>query len=97
MLTTVSVSSHAAHSGSQAVVCTLGRPSAAGFSEKAMACEPIAAQRRTSCAARSGSQSGVRVSGIRRPRAASAPCGTLIRMCRTRAWSFTWNWSMCFW
>ena len=35
MLTTVSVSWQAAHSGSQVSVCTLGRPSAAGFSEKA--------------------------------------------------------------
>ena len=69
MLTTVSVSSHAAHSGSHAPLCTLGNPSAAGFSENAMACEPLAAQRRTSCAASSGSHIGTRVSGISRPRA----------------------------
>ena len=79
MLTTVSVSSHAAHSGSQASLCTLGRPRAAGFSEKAMACDPCAAQRRTSCAARSGSHIGIRVSGIRRPRASSAHHSPIIQ------------------
>src|SRR5258706_15745601 len=45
MLTTVSVSWHAAHRGSQWPEWMLGRPSAAGFSENATACEPFAAHR----------------------------------------------------
>src|SRR5688572_964821 len=46
MLTTVSVSWQAAHSGSQCPEWMLGNPRVAGFSETAMACDPLSAQRR---------------------------------------------------
>src|SRR6516165_8672360 len=56
MVTTVSVSLHASHSGSHDPLWSDGKPSFAGFSVKAMAWLPFAAQRRTSAAARSASQ-----------------------------------------
>src|SRR5256885_11688217 len=46
MLTIVSVSWHAVHRGSQYPEWMLGSPRAAGFSEKARACDPLSAQRR---------------------------------------------------
>src|SRR5215217_1390848 len=55
-LTTVSVTSHAAHNGSQCDVWMLGNFSRAGFSENAIANDPFVAQRFTSVAARCGSQ-----------------------------------------
>ena len=67
MLTTVSVSSHVCHNRSQYCVWTLGRSSDGGDSLNAMACEPFAAQRRTSSTASSTSHSGMSVSGINRP------------------------------
>ena len=66
-LTTVSDSSQAAKNGSQWSVKMLGSFSRTGFSEKATENEPLAAQRRTSAAARSGSHSGISVSGMSRP------------------------------
>ena len=44
----------------------LGSPRYGGHSENAIACDPLAAHRRTSAAASSGSQSGISVSGISR-------------------------------
>src|SRR5690606_3616772 len=64
--TVVSVSSAAAQSTSQSPVYRDGRPSLDGFSLKAMAWLPLAAQRRSSSAASCGSQSGTRVRGTRR-------------------------------
>ncbi|CAM5263458.1 hypothetical protein STANM309S_06332 [Streptomyces tanashiensis] len=69
---TVPVSSQARKKGSQWSVWTEGSPRCGGISEKATARTPRAALRRTSAAASSGSQSGMRVSGISRP-CASGP------------------------
>jgi hypothetical protein len=54
MNNTVSVSAHAANSGSQYfdASCTVGRPTLPGSSLNATACTPRAALRRTSAAAR---------------------------------------------
>ena len=69
MAMTVPVSSQARKKGSQWSVWTEGRPRCGGISEKATARTPRAALRRTSAAASSGSHSGIRVSGMSRPRA----------------------------
>ncbi len=78
-LTTVSVSSQAAKKGSQCEVWMLGSLSRVGFSEKATANDPFAAQRRTSAAAATGSQSGMSVIGISRPRPAPAHHSSIIQ------------------
>ncbi len=72
MATTVPVSAQAARNGSQSSVWMDGRPRCGGISEKATARVPRAALRRTSAAANSGSQSGIRGRGMRRP-CASGP------------------------
>ena len=77
--TVVSVSSQASHSTSQWPVYMDGRPSLNGFSEKATAWLPLAAQRRTSSAAKCGSHSGARVSGMSRPRPAPPPQSSIIQ------------------
>src|SRR3954466_11804498 len=64
---TGSVSAHAAKNGSQYPLWMLGSPSHAGSSENATARTPRAALRRTSAAASSTSQSGMRHNGMRRP------------------------------
>lgn len=69
MAMTVPVSLHASRKGSQSSVWMDGRPRCGGISEKATARTPRAALRRTSAAARRASQSGIRVRGMRRPRA----------------------------
>src|SRR6516164_4666850 len=55
--TTVSVSAHAARSGSQCPLWIDGRPRGSGFSQNEIALNPRAALARTSSAARSGSSS----------------------------------------
>src|SRR5436190_24399741 len=65
--TVVAVSSHASHSTSHAPLYSDGSPSLNGFSVNAIACEPLAAQRRTSSAANDGDHSGTSVNGMRRP------------------------------
>src|SRR4029079_13694313 len=69
MQSVVSVSWSAAKNGSQkrSLSCTDGNPSGYGFSLKATAGLPLSAQRRTSAAASSASQSGTIVSGMRMP------------------------------
>ncbi len=69
MATTVPVSSQAARSGSQSSACMDGSPRWGGISENATARTPRAALRRTSAGASSASHSGMRVRGMRRPRA----------------------------
>ena len=77
--TVVPDSSQACHTGSHSPVYIDGRPSLDGFSEKATAKHPWAAQRRTSAAAISASHSGSRASGIRRPRPAPPPQSSIIQ------------------
>ena len=79
MLMTVPVSLHAAKNGSHSPVWMLGSPSSEGLSEKATACDPLPAQRRTSSAASAGSHSGTRVSGISRPYPSPAPHSSIIQ------------------
>ncbi len=67
MHTTVFVSWHAAKNGSHSPEWIDGSPSLGGISLKHTACTPRAALRRTSAAASSASQSGMSVSGMRRP------------------------------
>jgi hypothetical protein len=66
MHTMVPVSSHAAMRGSQwpSRLWIVGRPNMAGFSENETARDPFAAVRRTSAAASTGSQRGMRVNGM---------------------------------
>ena len=65
---TVPVSHSAAQSGSQCVaVEATGSPSVAGFSVNVSECTPLAASRRTSSAASSGSHSTGRPIGMNRP------------------------------
>ena len=64
--TTKPVSSTASQSGSQWSVYTDGSPSVVGFSEKATARAPMAAVRRTSSPAATGSQSGTTIRGMSR-------------------------------
>ena len=81
MLTTVSVSSHAAKNGSQYGPCrgpTAGR-AGSGFSEKATAWLPLSAQRRISAAASSASHSGTIVSGMSRPLPSPAHHSSIIQ------------------
>ena len=77
--TVVSDSPQACHTGSQAPVYIEGRPSLEGFSEKATAKHPLAAQRRTSAAAMWGSHSGSSASGISRPCPAPPPQSSIIQ------------------
>ena len=81
MQTTVSVSSQAAKNGSQYRPCrgSTAGPSGYGFSVKATAWPPLAAQRRTSAAARSASHSGTIVSGISRPLPSPAHHSSIIQ------------------
>src|SRR5687767_7910724 len=65
----VFVSSQAAKKGSQKPEWIDGNPRWGGISEKVTARTPRAALRRTSAAASSASQSGMMISGMRRPRA----------------------------
>ncbi len=69
MAMTVPVSSHARRNGSQPSPWMEGSPRYGGISEKATARTPRAAFRRTSSAASSASQRGMRVRGMSRPRA----------------------------
>jgi hypothetical protein len=79
MHTTVSVSWHAANIGSHLPEWIDGNPSGYGFSENVMAWLPLAAQRRTSSAARSASHSGTMVSGMSRPLASPAHHSSIIQ------------------
>ena len=65
--TTVPSSAQAVQKGSQWSLWKLGQPSLAGFSEKVTAWQPLAATRRTSAAASSGSQMTGRREGMKRP------------------------------
>src|SRR5688500_10168909 len=67
MHTVVPVSAHAPKNGSQKPEWMLGSPRWGGISEKQTARTPRSALRRTSAAAASASQSGMRHSGMRRP------------------------------
>ena len=72
MHTTTSASLAASNTGSQYPLMSniVGRPSGAGFSEKARARAPFAAQRSISAAAATGSHSGMSIIGMYRPGAA---------------------------
>ena len=63
---TVSVSSHAAQTGSQWRVWMLGKPNRSGLSGNSVALKPRAALRRISCAAISGSRSHGMADGTKR-------------------------------
>src|SRR5205807_4845693 len=67
MQTVVRVSSHAAKNGSHSPVWMLGRPRCTGISLKHTARAPRSALRRTSAAASSTSQRGIRQRGMRTP------------------------------
>ena len=67
MQTTVPSSLQAVQNGSQWALCSEGHPSFAGFSEKVTAWQPMAATRRTSAAASSGSQMAGMERGMKRP------------------------------
>ena len=69
MHTTVFVSSHAARNGSQKpfLSCTDGRPRNGGISENVTAWQPLAALRRISAAASTGSHSCTMINGMSRP------------------------------
>src|ERR1700722_8037657 len=77
----VDVSWQAANTGSQKRLgsCIDGKPSGYGFSGNVIAKLPFAAHRRISSAAAIGSQSGMRVSGMRRPRAGPAHHSSIIQ------------------
>ena len=67
MHTTVPSSLQAVQKGSQWSLWRDGQPSFSGFSEKVTAWQPLAATRRTSAAASSGSQMAGIDSGMKRP------------------------------
>src|SRR3954467_1272613 len=64
---TVFVSQHARHSGSQYSLWKLGYPRAAGFSVKLSELQPFSATRRTSWAVSSASQIAGTAMGMKRP------------------------------
>src|SRR5947207_15875255 len=91
--TSASSSQHADQNGSQWSEWKLGRRSFAGFSEKLMAWQPLAATRCTSAAIRCGSHSGGSASGMKRPGYVphhSSMCQSLYarRMARAASLSF---------
>src|SRR5665213_181960 len=81
MHTTVPVSSHASKNGFQKsfLLWMEGRPNGCGFSGKVTAKLPLAAQRRTSSAARLASHSGIMLKGMSLPLASPADHSSIIQ------------------
>ncbi len=93
MLITVSVSSQAAKKGSHSPEWIDGNPRLGGISQNVTARTPRSALRRISAAASSPSQSGMMISGIRRPPESPHHSSTIQSLyarthARPRSWSF---------